>query len=126
MGEILQTTSAKSNTGMGATLGSQTASVKDDYDAKLSLISRAFNEIARLCFEHDYTLTDEDWAALDAARLDDESLSYGELRSRLAKLWLMQPLAGQALTSPTNIKMPLEAGRAVMWHEGRSSQLLYK
>ena len=66
----------------------QTISVKDDYDAKLSLIHRAFNEIARICFEHDYHLTDEDWAALDAARLDDESLSYNELRSRLAQLYL--------------------------------------
>ncbi len=66
----------------------QTISVKYDYDAKLSLIHRAFNEISQLCFEHDYHLTDEDWAALDAARLDDESLSYDELRSRLAKLYL--------------------------------------
>jgi hypothetical protein len=66
----------------------QTAKVKDDYESKLALISRAFNEISRLCFEHDYHLTDEDWATLDAARLDDESLSYDELRSRLAQLYL--------------------------------------
>jgi hypothetical protein len=65
-----------------------TGSALDDYDAKLSLIRRAFNEISRLCFEHDYHLTDEDWATLDAARLDDESLSYDELRSRLAQLYL--------------------------------------
>jgi hypothetical protein len=66
----------------------QTAKVKDDYESKLALISRAFNEISRLCFEHDYHLTPEDWATLDAARLDDESLSYDELRSRLAQLYL--------------------------------------
>jgi hypothetical protein len=65
-----------------------TGSALDDYDAKLSLIHRAFNEISRLCFEHDYHLTDEDWETLDAARLDDESLSYDELRSRLAQLYL--------------------------------------
>jgi hypothetical protein len=35
----------------------QTAKVKDDYESKLALISRAFNEISRLCFEHDYHLT---------------------------------------------------------------------
>jgi hypothetical protein len=66
----------------------QTATTQDSYDARVELISRAFNEISRLCFEHDYHLTDEDWETLDAARLDDESLSYDELRSRLAQLYL--------------------------------------
>jgi hypothetical protein len=60
---------------------SQTASGKDDYDARILLMRKAFNEIARLCYWTDYDLDADDWEILDAARLD--RLSYDELRAVL-------------------------------------------
>lgn len=65
----------------------RTVSAQDDYDRKVSLIHKAFNEIARLVFDCDVKLTDEDWAALDSARLDDPSLSYAEIHERLAGVY---------------------------------------
>jgi hypothetical protein len=60
---------------------SQTASGKDDYDERILLIHRAFNEIAGLCYWNDYNLDAADWELLDAARLDP--LPYDELRAAL-------------------------------------------
>lgn len=65
----------------------RTGSAQDDYDRKVSLIHRAFNEISRLVFDCDYTLTPDDWRALDEARLDDPALSYGEVRARLVGVY---------------------------------------
>lgn len=65
----------------------RTELAQDDYDRKVSLIHRAFNEISRLVFDCDYTLTDEDWRALDEARLDDPALSYAEVRARLVRVY---------------------------------------
>nr|BAL59956.1 hypothetical protein HGMM_OP4C592 [Candidatus Acetothermum autotrophicum] len=75
----------------------QTESAQDDYDRKVSLINRAFNEIARLVFEYDLKLTDEDWAAIDQARLDDPTLSFDELRERLVALYRRIKRACQAV-----------------------------
>jgi hypothetical protein len=60
---------------------SQTATGKDDYDARVLLMHKAFNEIAQICYWTDYTLDAEDWGLLDAARLDE--LPYDELRAAL-------------------------------------------
>jgi len=60
---------------------SQTASGQDDYDARVLLMHKAFNEIASLCYWNDYNLDADDWELLDAARLD--RLSYDELRAAL-------------------------------------------
>jgi hypothetical protein len=60
---------------------SQTASGQDDYDARVLLMHRAFNEIAQICYWTDYTLDAADWELLDAARLDE--LPYDELRAAL-------------------------------------------
>lgn len=65
----------------------QTESWEDDYDRKVELIRRAFNEISRLAFEWNYTLTAEDWRALDEAMLDDPALSYAEVRARLIEVY---------------------------------------
>ncbi len=70
-----------------ASVESQTTTEEDDYDAKVLLIQKAFLEISRLCFESGYTLTAEDWRALDEARLDDPALSFQELRARLAAFY---------------------------------------
>lgn len=67
--------------------GMQTRSAQDDYDRKVSLFHRAFNEISKLVFECDYTLTADDWRALDEARLDDPALSYAEARERLVQVY---------------------------------------
>jgi len=56
-------------------------SATDDYDDRVALIRRAFSEISKLCYWTDYKLEPEDWAILDAARLD--SLDYTELRTAL-------------------------------------------
>jgi hypothetical protein len=96
--EKYQTTSEQSRdqcwflgfrTEKGAAHGEEkwTDSGKDDYDARVSLINRAFREISRLCFECDYTPTREDWRVLDEARLDDPALSYAEVRERLAMVY---------------------------------------
>lgn len=78
-----------SRTGRAASgsVGMRTVSAKDDYDAKVSLISRAFNAISRLVFDCDYTLTPDDWRAIDEARLDDPRLSYAEVRARLVGVY---------------------------------------
>jgi len=60
---------------------SQTASGKDDYDERILLLHKAFDEIAKLCYWNDYNLDAEDWGLLDAARLDE--LPYEELRAAL-------------------------------------------
>ncbi|MEM4721545.1 MAG: hypothetical protein QXT73_05750 [Candidatus Methanomethylicaceae archaeon] len=60
---------------------------ENDYDRKVELIRRAFKEISRLVFKHDYTVTAEDWRALDEARLDDPTLSYDEVRARLVEVY---------------------------------------
>lgn len=60
---------------------------EDEYDRKVELIRRAFNEISRLCLEYDYTLSPDDWRALDEARLDEPALSYAELREQLVKVY---------------------------------------
>jgi hypothetical protein len=75
---VLQTVSGKDSV---AREQSQTASALDDYDARILLLHKAFNEIAKLCFWSDYSLDQEDWAALDSARLDP--LPYEELRAAL-------------------------------------------
>jgi hypothetical protein len=64
----------------------QTATAQDSYDSRVELMGRAFSEIAKLCFWADYSLDQEDWAALDSARLDP--LPYDELRSRLRETYL--------------------------------------
>lgn len=73
--------------GAHPSVGMQTGSGQDDYDRKLSLIQRAFNEISRLVFDCDYTLTPDDWRVLDEARLDDPTLSYAEVRARLVQVY---------------------------------------
>lgn len=65
----------------------QTSTAKDDYDAKLSLIQRAFREISRLCFECNYSLSPDDWRVFDEGRLDDPGLSYSDLRGRLTQVY---------------------------------------
>lgn len=65
----------------------QIATQDSDYERKVLLIQKAFREIAKLCFEHDYELSDEDWHVLDEARLDDPQLSYDEVHARLAGLY---------------------------------------
>jgi len=60
---------------------------RDDYDARIELIRKAFNEISALCLKYDYDLTDEDWRVLDEARLD-EAEGYDELRDRLKAVYL--------------------------------------
>ena len=60
---------------------SQTASAQDDYDERVLLIRKAFSEISKLCYWTDYKLDPDDWALLDAARLDN--LPYNELRAAL-------------------------------------------
>jgi hypothetical protein len=77
MPTIVQAKSAKP----GAREQSQTASGQDDYDARILLMHKAFNEIAQICYWTDYTLDAEDWGLLDAARLDE--LPYDELRAAL-------------------------------------------
>jgi hypothetical protein len=74
----LQTVSGKDGV---AREQSQTASGKDDYDERVLLMHKAFNEIASLCYWNDYNLDAEDWRLLDAARLDE--LPYDELRAAL-------------------------------------------
>jgi UDP-2,3-diacylglucosamine pyrophosphatase LpxH len=92
MSTIVQTTSAKPDArerGLQTVSGkdapaceqSQTASALDDYDERILLMHRAFNEIAKVCYWTDYTLDAADWALLDAARLDE--LPYDELRAAL-------------------------------------------
>ena len=76
--EIRQTESA---TGRHDFANPATATVIDDYDQRVSLIRKAFSEISKICYWTDYTLDPDDWAILDAARLD--SLDYTELRTAL-------------------------------------------
>ncbi len=72
----------------------QTESVIDDYDERVSLIRRAFSEIAKICFWNDYTPDLDDWALLDAARLDP--LDYTELRAALRYAYLQIKRKAQA------------------------------
>jgi hypothetical protein len=73
----------------------QTASGQDDYDARVLLMHKAFNEIAKLCYWTDYTLDAEDWGLLDAARLD--RLSYDELRAALVHAYKQIKRKAQAV-----------------------------
>jgi hypothetical protein len=78
MPTIVQTVSGKDGV---AREQSQTAIGKDDYDERILLMQRAFNEIAKICYWNDYNLDADDWGVLDAARLDE--LPYEELRAAL-------------------------------------------
>jgi hypothetical protein len=81
---------------------SQTASGKDDYDARILLMHRAFNEIAKLCYWNDYNLDAEDWALLDAARLDE--LPYEELRAALVHAYKQIKRKAVKVTNHTQIR----------------------
>jgi hypothetical protein len=88
----LQTVSVKDGV---AREQSQTASGQDDYDARVLLMRKAFNEIARLCYWTDYNLDAEDWRLLDAARLDD--LPYDQLRAALVHAYKQIKRKSQAV-----------------------------
>jgi len=76
---------------------SQTASALDDYDARVLLMHKAFNEITQICYWNDYNLDADDWALLDAARLD--SLPYDELRAALVHAYRQIKRKAQAAQS---------------------------
>ncbi len=65
----------------------QTATVKDEYDEKVLLLSKAFSAISKLAFAHDYSLSCEQWREIDAIEADFDRLSPQELRQRLLNIY---------------------------------------
>jgi hypothetical protein len=80
----------------------QTASGQDDYDARVLLMHKAFNEIAQICYWTDYTLDAEHWGLLDAARLDE--LPYDELRAALVHAYKQIKRKAVQVTNHTQIR----------------------
>ena len=98
-GHGLQTVSGKDGV---AREQSQTASGQDDYDARVLLMHKAFNEIAQICYWTDYTLDAEHWGLLDAARLDE--LPYDELRAALVHAYRQIKRKAVQVTNHTQIR----------------------
>jgi hypothetical protein len=95
----LQTVSGKDGV---AREQSQTATGKDDYDERILLMQRAFNEIAKICYWNDYNLDADDWELLDAARLDE--LPYDELRAALVHAYKQIKRKAVQVTNHTQIR----------------------